>query len=54
MALRNTDTLDSENGVSLFSLVPLAVKLLAENLDLLGKITNIVESYVLSLSLVNG
>lgn len=47
-SLRNTNTLEAADGsASLFELVPLAVKLLAENLDLLGQITNIVDSYIL-------
>jgi len=33
--------------VSLLALLPLAVKLLGENLDLLGSIINIMKSYVL-------
>ncbi|KAI0347520.1 ARM repeat-containing protein [Trametopsis cervina] len=47
-ALRNTANLDdTASGVTLFELVPLALNLLANNFDLLGKIVNIVESYVL-------
>ncbi|KIP12739.1 hypothetical protein PHLGIDRAFT_97377 [Phlebiopsis gigantea 11061_1 CR5-6] len=46
-ALRNTDTLDGVDGSTLFSLLPLGVTLLAENLDLLGKITSIIDSYIL-------
>lgn len=47
-SLRNTNTLESPDGsASLFELAPLVMRLLAENYDLLGKITTIVESYLL-------
>ncbi|THH15375.1 hypothetical protein EW146_g5093 [Bondarzewia mesenterica] len=44
-ALRNTTTIEGVSGnPGLIDLVPLAISLLASNLDLLGKITNIFES----------
>lgn len=47
-ALRNTLTLSSVNGApALFDLFPQALLLLSSNLDLLGKTTNIIESYFL-------
>ncbi|KAI0092637.1 armadillo-type protein [Irpex rosettiformis] len=47
-ALHNTITLDdSSSGVTLFELVPLALTLLSNNFDLLGKIVGVVESYIL-------
>jgi hypothetical protein len=47
-ALRNTLTLSSVNGApALFDLFPQALLLLSTNLDLLGKATNIIESYLL-------
>jgi hypothetical protein len=47
-ALCNTSTLDDINsGISLFELVPLALNLLANNFDLLGRIVGIVDSYIL-------
>ncbi|EMD40680.1 hypothetical protein CERSUDRAFT_111258 [Gelatoporia subvermispora B] len=47
-SLRNTTTLQSSSGgPDLIELFPLAISLLAENLDLLGKITHIIESYFL-------
>ena len=47
-ALRNTSTLDGVNGgPGLFELAQLAIHLLANNFDLLGKIVSIVESYIL-------
>ncbi|KAM6495766.1 Armadillo-type fold [Amanita muscaria] len=47
-ALRNTVTISTVNGApALVDLFPQALELLATNLDLLGKITNIVESYVI-------
>ena len=47
VALRNTLTLNSVNGApALFDLIPRAVDLLSTNFDLLGKIINIVESYI--------
>lgn len=47
-ALRNTLTLTSVNGApALFDLFPQALELLSTNLDLLGKITSIIESYFL-------
>lgn len=47
-ALRNTDTLDCPDGSSsLFELLPLALNLAANNLDLLGRILCIVESYII-------
>ncbi|KAA1466319.1 ARM repeat-containing protein [Dentipellis sp. KUC8613] len=47
IALRNATSLNSLNGVSLADLFPLAISLLSENLDLLGNIMGIVESYFL-------
>ncbi|KAN0097466.1 Armadillo-type fold [Tylopilus felleus] len=44
-ALRNSTTLQSTSTPNLLHLFPLAMALLASNLDLLGKITFIVESY---------
>jgi hypothetical protein len=44
-ALRNSTTLQSTSTLNLLQLFPLAIGLLARNLDLLGKITFIVESY---------
>ncbi|PCH41237.1 ARM repeat-containing protein [Wolfiporia cocos MD-104 SS10] len=47
-ALRNTVTVEGLNGgPGLIDLFPLVVSLLSENLDLLGQITHIVESYYL-------
>jgi hypothetical protein len=47
-ALRNALTIESVGGApGLFDIFPLAVGLLAENLDLLGKIVGIHESYYL-------
>ena len=47
VALRNTLTLNSVNGApALFDLIPQAVDLLSTNFDLLGKIINIIESYL--------
>ncbi|KAI0068814.1 ARM repeat-containing protein [Artomyces pyxidatus] len=47
-ALRNASTLDSvAGGPGLLDLFPLAIKLLSENLDLLGKLTTILEGYFL-------
>ncbi|OCH87913.1 ARM repeat-containing protein [Obba rivulosa] len=47
-SLRNTTTLQSSPGEpDLVELFPLAVSVLAENLDLLGKVTHILESYFL-------
>jgi hypothetical protein len=47
-ALQNTLTLSSINGgPALLDLFPHALSLLSTNLDLLGKITNIMESYFL-------
>ncbi|KAF8557000.1 ARM repeat-containing protein [Imleria badia] len=45
-ALRNSTTLHSTSTSNLLQLFPLAMALLASNLDLLGKITFIVESYL--------
>ncbi|KAL4076110.1 ARM repeat-containing protein [Scleroderma citrinum] len=45
-ALRNAPTLQGAPGLSLLELFPLAISLLAGNLDLLGKIIFIVESYL--------
>ncbi|TFK43406.1 armadillo-type protein [Crucibulum laeve] len=46
-ALRNTMTITSVNGApALYDLFPQALSLLATNLDLLGKINSIVESYL--------
>lgn len=44
-ALRNSTTLQSTSTSNLLQLFPLAMAFLASNLDLLGKITFIVESY---------
>ncbi|KAG8218630.1 ARM repeat-containing protein [Butyriboletus roseoflavus] len=44
--LRNSTTLQSTSASNLLQLFPLAMALLASNLDLLGKITFIVESYL--------
>lgn len=44
-ALRHASTLQAP-GTSLLQLFPLAISLLAENLDLLGKTISIVESYL--------
>ena len=47
-ALRNAVTLDGVNGASGYiELFPLVISLLSENLDLLGSISEIVESYIL-------
>jgi hypothetical protein len=47
-ALRNTLTLSSVNGApAMFDLFSEAVSLLSSNLDLLGKVTGIIESYIL-------
>ncbi|KAF8351332.1 armadillo-type protein [Amanita rubescens] len=47
-ALRNTLTISSVNGApALAELFPRALELLATNLDLLGKITTAVESYII-------
>ncbi|KAF8623412.1 hypothetical protein AX15_006355 [Amanita polypyramis BW_CC] len=47
-SLRNTVTISSVNGApALVELYPAALELLATNLDLLGKITSIVESYII-------
>ncbi len=47
-ALRNTTTIDGANGSpGLGELLPLAISLLGENLDLAGRIVGIVESYCL-------
>ncbi|KIJ70097.1 hypothetical protein HYDPIDRAFT_178457 [Hydnomerulius pinastri MD-312] len=45
-ALRNSTTLQSTSVPSLLQLFPLATSLLASNLDLLGKIILIIESYL--------
>lgn len=45
-ALRNSTTLHGTSTLNLLQLFPLATALLASNLDLLGKITFIVESYL--------
>lgn len=45
-ALRNSTALQSVPALNLLQLFPLAMELLANNLDLLGKITHIVESYL--------
>ena len=45
-ALRNSTTLQNISTSNLLQLFPLATALLASNLDLLGKITYIVESYL--------
>lgn len=45
-ALRNASTFSNSNTEpSLLELLPIAVELLADNLDLLGSITSILESY---------
>lgn len=47
-ALRNTVTIESVNGApALIDILPLLISLLAVNLDLLGKIIGLVESYLL-------
>ena len=47
-ALRNAVTLDGVNGApGYIELFPLVISLLSENLDLLGSISEIVESYIL-------
>ncbi|KAF9464415.1 armadillo-type protein [Collybia nuda] len=47
-ALRNTLTLTSVNGApAMFDLFPEAVSMLSSNLDLLGKVTSVIESYIL-------
>ncbi|CCM04790.1 uncharacterized protein FIBRA_06983 [Fibroporia radiculosa] len=47
-ALRDTITIEGVNGgAGLIDLFPLAISLQSENLDLLGKIMNIIESYIL-------
>ena len=47
-ALSNSTTLvDSNRGVVLFELAPLAISLIAKHLGLLGKIARIVQSYLL-------
>lgn len=48
-ALRNAVTIQATvpGGPSLFDLLPGAIELLAENLDLLGSILSIIESYLL-------
>lgn len=47
-ALRNTITIDSVNGApGLIEMFPLLVSLLEVNLDLLGKIIGLLESYFL-------
>lgn len=45
-ALRNAPTLQGTSGPSLLQLFPLAISLLVGNLDLLGKVILIVESYL--------
>lgn len=45
-ALRNSTTLQTIPSSNLHQLLPVAMALLASNLDLLGKITFIVESYL--------
>lgn len=45
-ALRNSTTIQNISTSNLLQLFPLAMGLLASNLDLLGKITFIVESYL--------
>ncbi|THH11497.1 hypothetical protein EW145_g638 [Phellinidium pouzarii] len=45
-ALRNAVTLDSKDGLpSLLELFPIAIDFLSENLDLLGSITTVIQSY---------
>lgn len=54
-ALRNTTTVQRFNSAAcLLDLAPIAVNLLATNLDLLGKIISIVDSYLIldSVSLI--
>ncbi|KAI0776057.1 ARM repeat-containing protein [Trametes elegans] len=47
-ALRNTTTIDGANGApGLIDLVPLIIQQLSSNLDVLGTIVHIVESYIL-------
>ncbi|KAJ7929923.1 armadillo-type protein [Mycena leptocephala] len=46
-ALRNTTSLQNPNGLALIDLFPLAMSLLAMNLDLLGKAINIIDGYFL-------
>ncbi|KAJ6539488.1 armadillo-type protein [Mycena capillaripes] len=46
-ALRNTATLQNSSGPALIDLFPLAISLLAMNLDLLGKAINILDAYFL-------
>ncbi|KAF9451646.1 ARM repeat-containing protein [Macrolepiota fuliginosa MF-IS2] len=47
-ALRNTTTIASVNGApALLELIPDALELLAKNMDLLGTVISIVESYIL-------
>lgn len=47
-ALRQTTTMESTNGqVGLVELLPAAVNLLSQNLDLLGSIVSLIESYLL-------
>ncbi len=47
-ALRNTTTIEGVNGApGLIDLVPLIVQQLSSNLDVLGTIVHIVESYIL-------
>jgi hypothetical protein len=45
-AIRNSSSLSSASGPGLIELVPLAISLLSDNLDLLGKIVSIIESYL--------
>ncbi|KAI0053014.1 ARM repeat-containing protein [Auriscalpium vulgare] len=48
VALRNASTLEGvAGGPGLIDLFPLAISLLSQNLDLLGRITDVVESYFL-------
>ncbi|TFY83956.1 hypothetical protein EWM64_g62 [Hericium alpestre] len=46
-ALRNTPVMARTDGASLIDLFPIAITLLSENLDLLGKVIGIIESYFL-------
>lgn len=47
-ALRQTTTIESDNGqVGLVELLPVAVELLSQNLDVLGSVVSLVESYLL-------
>ncbi|KAJ7276541.1 armadillo-type protein [Mycena haematopus] len=46
-ALRNTTSLQTPNGPALIDIFPQAIFLLAGNLDLLGKVINIVDAYFL-------